>query len=318
MSMPARDAFMTYEHLKQNYVEGSVFGCGSNDRAMAYYHRRNVQKQVAVKMPAKGSDRYRKEIQAEIRIMTIIMKDCDQILMMFRWEYAFIPYGPAIFLEYRLDFIHNRLGLTLCHANLKPANILVSRPEHSGEQDPALPNFKIGDFSRSVEYSATGPKHSFRGTPEYTPPRSERRRGVTPAVDIWALGATLQFNVYGIHPVQSRKSFTRANKHMIREYGIRRDSTVLKYSSTLNSWYSVCIQEDVKKRFSSKDLAKWVLHVAEREIKVRSTQRAAQGVEGRARIMLEKQSRPKCIAVHLCSHSSSVQAQVHGYTRGSF
>lgn len=107
-----------------------------------------------------------------------------------------------------LDFLHNGSRCWV-HTDIKPCNILVVTPTSYTTGDiPVIPTFKLGDLGRMVEYPSTSNYVSdfcqWPGTFEYAPPISERLGPITPAADIWGLGATVQGFVLGIAPVMSK------------------------------------------------------------------------------------------------------------------
>lgn len=115
-----------------------------------------------------------------------------------------------------LNYLHSELRTHYIHNDFKPANILVVvPPEQRGAQIlPEEPVFKLADFARLASWPT--PKgelpRGYDGTPEYAPPQYEQIAPVHPSVDIWGLGATLQYMALGIHPIQSREAFVRRRK----------------------------------------------------------------------------------------------------------
>ncbi|KAJ4318633.1 hypothetical protein N0V94_004338 [Neodidymelliopsis sp. IMI 364377] len=111
--------------------------------------------------------------------------------------------------------LHNELDVRYVHNDFKPANILVATPlTHTGITLPEEPVFRLADFARLTPWpTPTGqPSRGFNGTPEYAPPKVEQLAPVHNSVDIWGLGATLQFMALGINPIQSRMAFIRSRK----------------------------------------------------------------------------------------------------------
>lgn len=108
-----------------------------------------------------------------------------------------------------LNYLHNDLDHCYVHTDLKPDNILVSRPKYWSDADglPLEPTFKITDFGPMTQYPLPrgAPLYKWAGTPEYAPPLSEQTPPLRPSGDIWSLGATIQFFALGHHPVQSRE-----------------------------------------------------------------------------------------------------------------
>ncbi|OAL50001.1 kinase-like protein [Pyrenochaeta sp. DS3sAY3a] len=110
-----------------------------------------------------------------------------------------------------LHFLHDGHHTRWVHGDLKPENILVCPPDNWDMADgvPEMPIFKITDLARLTPYGtpSEGRNRRWQGTPEYAPPYEEQCRAVTPAVDMWSLGAVIQSFVFGITPVQSKQAF---------------------------------------------------------------------------------------------------------------
>jgi serine/threonine protein kinase len=111
---------------------------------------------------------------------------------------------------YALNFMHNSHKICFVHNDLKPENILVMTPEYTPPGTvPNLPIFKITDFARLSMYPTLDghTAKEWRGTYEYGPPRSERTSPMSPAVDMWGLGATIQTFALDMWPLQTRQAF---------------------------------------------------------------------------------------------------------------
>ena len=84
--------------------------------------------------------------------------------------------------------------LGMIHRDIKPANILVTRNGRAKISDFGL--VRVDDpndpFDRYARQSI--------GTPDYMAPEIIRRETITPAVDIYSLGATLYFVLTGCPP----------------------------------------------------------------------------------------------------------------------
>lgn len=108
-----------------------------------------------------------------------------------------------------LEFLHETCGVV--HRDVKADNVLVACPGGGGRAVvPALPVFKLCDFSRAVRFPARdGEVAPWAGTVEYAPPLAERLvdEPARPAGDMWSLGATVQEFALGFCPVQSRRAF---------------------------------------------------------------------------------------------------------------
>lgn len=83
-----------------------------------------------------------------------------------------------------LDFLHQRGVL---HLDLKPANILVTAPDRTGELSVKLIDFGIAQWKRRGLAQAAG----FSGTPPYAAPECLQEREPSPAADIYSLGMLL-------------------------------------------------------------------------------------------------------------------------------
>ncbi|RMZ74328.1 putative Serine threonine- kinase ATG1 [Pyrenophora seminiperda CCB06] len=106
-----------------------------------------------------------------------------------------------------LELLH---GKKFLHTDLKPDNILVCAPDGWTAEDgiPVLPVFKLTDFSRMVSFPLgirVAREHN-GGTPEFSPPLSERE-DLCPSGDMWSLGCTIQTFALGILPTQSKEAF---------------------------------------------------------------------------------------------------------------
>jgi len=104
-----------------------------------------------------------------------------------------------------LDHLHNGLGISYVHGDLKTDNILVSDPVgYSGESMCLEPVFKIADFARLKPYPAREGErpHHFPGTRTFAPPKAENYV-LRPPADIWCLGATIQQFALNVCPLES-------------------------------------------------------------------------------------------------------------------
>jgi len=83
-----------------------------------------------------------------------------------------------------LDFLHQRGVL---HLDLKPANILVTAPDRTGELTVKLIDFGIAQWKRRGLAQVGG----FSGTPPYAAPECLQEREPSPAADVYSLGMLL-------------------------------------------------------------------------------------------------------------------------------
>ncbi|PVH99231.1 kinase-like protein [Periconia macrospinosa] len=106
-----------------------------------------------------------------------------------------------------ISFLHQELGesVQLLHGDIKPDNFLVVGPRDVPGV-PLIPTFKFADFGRMRVFDPKKPI-PYMGTPEYAPPQEERKRGVTPAVDIWSIGSTLSEMAFTIMPNETDEQY---------------------------------------------------------------------------------------------------------------
>jgi eukaryotic-like serine/threonine-protein kinase len=83
------------------------------------------------------------------------------------------------------------------HRDVKPGNVLLS------PSGPKLTDFGIAAVDDDPSLTAAG---TVLGSPAYMSPEQARGRGVGPASDLWALGATLHFAVEGAGPFDRGES----------------------------------------------------------------------------------------------------------------
>jgi serine/threonine protein kinase len=199
-----------------------------------------------------------------------------------------------------LDFMHNQHYKSYVHNDLKPSNILVCAPKNWSETHgvPEKPIFKLADFSRLVRFpTPEGCKpQKWMGTPEYAPPLKEQKAPVQPSVDMWSLGATIQYFALGIHPVESKKTFLQneawrrllgedvphfeswnrsktrnrrqtvyrplnsSEQYLVANYDLdQRLGDYKTYTYMLNNWYSALWRRDPAERVTAAELVKYVV-----------------------------------------------------------
>ncbi|XP_063278532.1 serine/threonine-protein kinase PAK 1-like isoform X2 [Prinia subflava] len=139
-------------------------------------------------------------------------------------------------------------GLAFLHANqvihrdIKSANILLSR-------DGAV---KLADFGLCTWLT---PEHSKRksvvGTPRWMAPEVVRGEPYGPKVDIWSLG------IVGIHMAKRETPYIRLNSaramYLISTQGAP-DVHTLRLPAALRDFLGCCLQMDVDRRGSAKEL----------------------------------------------------------------
>ncbi|MBK8094787.1 MAG: serine/threonine protein kinase [Verrucomicrobiaceae bacterium] len=86
-------------------------------------------------------------------------------------------------------------GLGIVHRDLKPANILV----HATSQQPIVVDFSIAKVEDTLTLTLTN--EALGTAPYMAPEQFDKRRGpITPATDVYALGATLYELLTQVHP----------------------------------------------------------------------------------------------------------------------
>ncbi|KAF1851853.1 kinase-like protein [Cucurbitaria berberidis CBS 394.84] len=326
-----------YEHFHQLFVRKSTLGVGGDGVVYSYEHSPS-KVLIAVKVPNDGSQKYRKRLISEIESFRNIGRH-DHIVTMLTYSENHRPIGPAIFLDVcdlgdlasyhkqwysqerangrpehpseitvwkllkdmslGLNFIHNGHETRYVHNDVKPGNILVSRPQNWNEADgiPPEPIFKITDFARLTPFPTPpqGDTSGWMGTPEFAPPLREQAASMRPSADIWSLGATIQGFALHILPIQSKQAFLVSRKAKGKNipdllgdpwklpHWRRRRPTVYRpldaseeelktqydlpkvpreyepYSSQLNAQYSALWRKDEHARITSEELVKQVV-----------------------------------------------------------
>ncbi|KAF2257402.1 kinase-like protein, partial [Trematosphaeria pertusa] len=312
-------------------------GEGTEGKVSLWRHKWK-EEHIAVKQPARGTDFHRNMLKQELKNLKMVGTH-PNVVSLLGWDDYYAPIPPGIFLDYcqlgdlleyqnllvdaghyvpeesiwkflvdmsrGLDYLHNHLAVPYIHGDLKPSNILVARPPGCrNDEVPLLPIFKLADISRLVPYiPGQGPNHMFFGTPEYGPPFSERR-AVAPAVDIYAIGATVQHLALGCYPTQDRKAFIREVMLQGMDAPHEKDLNHIKwrnlipvvyrpinaaaeeqrtkyklqhpnppYSDVLNDWYSMCLEHEKHRRISADILTDWFVPLAEGQIEVLAAKR---------------------------------------------
>lgn len=92
-----------------------------------------------------------------------------------------------------LDLLHNGGSQLVVHRDVKPDNIFLDRKYHS---ESPWPDLKLGDFGLAVLEEHTESIH----VPCWQPPELPH---LTPAGDIWSLGAIIHWLAHGRPPVTS-------------------------------------------------------------------------------------------------------------------
>ncbi|WP_165978319.1 serine/threonine-protein kinase [Actinomadura darangshiensis] len=102
----------------------------------------------------------------------------------------------GVMLAEALDDIH---AARILHRDLKPGNILL------GPDGPKVIDFGLVDLVEAEEgLTATGAR---LGTPRFMPPEQvESAKDLTPAADVYAMGATLLYALTGHHPYEQKNA----------------------------------------------------------------------------------------------------------------
>lgn len=90
-----------------------------------------------------------------------------------------------------LEYIH---GLGIVHCDIKPANILITDAEYTGD------NVVLADFGLAVELNEYGCFNEQQGTFEYAPEELIFDKRRSEKVDIWSLGVTFFECLTGSRP----------------------------------------------------------------------------------------------------------------------
>jgi len=226
-----------------------------------------------------------------------------------------------------LHFMHFQHAVCHVHTDLKPDNILVVpphgwNPEHGIPMEPV---FKVTDFARLTVYPAASPYEvkEWFGTSEYGPPIRERSGAVHPAVDIWGLGATIQWFKTGHLPIQSKRTYlnnlpSRGKPHLRpltsrawyadevrwnrvvvyrpldvsaarlrREFDLEVGNDYKPSSSLLEHAYRMLWHQDPHKRITSRSLVTLVVPGIDRDIAILKSSMQADDCRRKARELRE-------------------------------
>jgi serine/threonine protein kinase len=105
------------------------------------------------------------------------------------------PRRTASIIRQLADALHYAHEQGIVHRDVKPANVLMSRPDW-----PLLSDFGI---ARVLEQKAALTRSAFLGTPHYMAPEQARGETITPKTDQYALGIVLYEMLTGTPPYQA-------------------------------------------------------------------------------------------------------------------
>jgi hypothetical protein len=223
---PAQRAFGDYELLEK---------LGQGGMGVVYRARqRSLEREVAIKLLAAGPwaspdfiDRFRREAQSAAHmqhpnIVAIYEIGSQEDLNYFSMQ---LVRGPTLaevlreqgrpparttarlmrFLAEAVDYAH-RLGVL--HLDLKPGNVLLDDQRRTPWDEAGVPLIADFGLARRLDESLSADSDEISGTPSYMAPEQAqpRARKLTPATDIYGLGAILYELLTGRPPHMARSS----------------------------------------------------------------------------------------------------------------
>jgi tetratricopeptide (TPR) repeat protein len=175
------------------------------------------------------------------------------------------PLPPALaarLVAQAAEAIHHAHGQQIIHRDLKPGNILLSRkadtPPPQSESTPKIADCepKVTDFGLAKKLDEPGLTNpgEILGTPRYMAPEqvwgASRIRTVSPATDVWALGAILYECLTGRAPFQAPEVMDTFQQVLNEEpVPVRRLQP--KVPRDLETICLKCLQKDPARRYAS-------------------------------------------------------------------
>ncbi|MCJ0825477.1 WD40 repeat domain-containing serine/threonine protein kinase [Luteimonas sp. 50] len=162
-----------------------------------------------------------------------------------------------------VDYAHQ---LGVLHLDLKPGNILIEANHGDGAGAPLVTDFGL---ARRIEQALE--RDNISGTPSYMAPEQARTDGpaLTPATDVWALGAVLYESLTGHPPFEGEDA--AATVRLLLEAEVRKPSRYLSVPGDLEAICLKCLRKDPAQRYpDARALADDLGHYLEgREVSVR-------------------------------------------------
>lgn len=170
-------------------------------------------------------------------------------------DIRFEPTRAATLLRALAEAVGYAHRLGVLHLDLKPGNILI---DERGE--PLIADFGL---ARTLEHALEHPQVA--GTPSYMAPEQARTDGppLTPATDIWALGAVLYEMLSGQPPFVDDDPAVVL--HALREHQVRKPSRLAPVPPDLEAICLHCLAKAPEERYASAraladDLARFLDH----------------------------------------------------------
>ena len=158
-----------------------------------------------------------------------------------------------------VDYAH-RLGVL--HLDLKPGNILIDSTPGKSAGAPLVTDFGL---ARRIEQALE--RDNVSGTPSYMAPEQARTDGpaLTPATDVWALGAVLYETLTGHPPFDGTDAMDTVR--LLLEADVRKPSRYLPLPADLEAICLHCLGKDPLRRYPdaralADDLGRFLEHRA--------------------------------------------------------